>query len=185
MTLEQRDHLAFGDIRRAIESHVLDEMRHATLVISFAQRAHIEHHPHRRDIGWSLIGQDRIAQAILEPAIAHGGIGSEIAGILGPDHIARAVSRLATREYQPGKHGQEGEPEKDLERHDVHRFSFECGRTIACSASRSNKMTVRPRAIRPRSARPGHARRPNGPARPRSIAAGIARHRDRRSVSTA
>ena len=84
IALEQRHHLAFGNVGGAVESHVLDEVRKTALIFRLAERTHVEDQTHRRHAGRGIIVQDRIAHAVVEHAIADGRIGRQVADLVHP-----------------------------------------------------------------------------------------------------
>ena len=77
--LEILDHLAGGEILRAVEGHVLEEVREPLLVVVFHQRTRIDEEAHADTIGWFGIREDGVAQPVFEEAPLHRRIDGDIA----------------------------------------------------------------------------------------------------------
>ena len=70
LALEQAHHLALGHISRAIEGHMLDEMRIAALIVGLRDRAGADPQVHLGLARGRAVGADDIAHAVVERAEA-------------------------------------------------------------------------------------------------------------------
>ena len=82
--LQRLHHLAVGDVGRAAEGHVLDEVREALLVLPLLQRAGLDDEPHGDRAGRQGVLLDRVAQAIGQRAERHLRVGLQVARRLRP-----------------------------------------------------------------------------------------------------
>ena len=88
--LEPVDELALGDVGRAVERHMLDEVGEAALVVALLERAGVDPQPERGLVRRRGVVAQRVAHAVGQGAEAHVGIGRQVAPRLRPRDGRRA-----------------------------------------------------------------------------------------------
>ena len=122
-SLKQAHHFALGDIGRAVERHMFDEMGKAALIVRLVERTGGDLHAH----GGSALGRrilaDDIAHAIGQATEPVGGIDGNVAGLEGPDRLfARRRGRgNALQLRSAGRKREDGEEKRDQAAHWRHR----------------------------------------------------------------
>jgi hypothetical protein len=91
--LEIFHHLASSEVLGAIERHVLQEVRHALLVVGLHHRTHIDVKPHTRPPRRLGIRQNHVAQAIVQTTKRGLGLRLQVAAFLRPGRRERVNSR--------------------------------------------------------------------------------------------
>ena len=66
--LQERDDVLLGKVARAVEGHVLDEVRQPALVVVFEHRSGVDHEPELGAVLRLLVGADVVAHAVRERA---------------------------------------------------------------------------------------------------------------------
>ena len=83
--LHLRDQLfGVGEVARAIENHVLQEVGHAALVVGFHEGAGVDVETERNALGRFGVGNDDVAEAVFEGAEGGALVGGNVTGFVGP-----------------------------------------------------------------------------------------------------
>ena len=106
-TLQNPQQLVLGHIGRAVEGHVLHEVGQTQLVFVLHQRTGRDPQAQRRLTRRGGVLHDGVAHAVRQDAEAHGRVGRDVAGRLGPGLGGLGVLRRDGRRRRQG-YGREG-----------------------------------------------------------------------------
>ena len=100
-----------GEVARAIEGHMLDEVRQALLLIGLQDRSHVQSQAQLRALLRLGICPDDIAHAVVEDTGHHGRIDGELA--ISVAGICRRPARFRHRSWGPGCTAAQARNEQD------------------------------------------------------------------------